>query len=339
VAASGFTNAERDHVKPVGIVAAVRVLVTGISGFVGRHLANELISHGHEVVGVDIARPVTPLPEQITLITADLLDVDAARRAVARVRPDAIIHLAGAASVGQSFADPLATWRLNLDGTLSVLEAVRQEAPEARCITALSGEAYGLVDPAELPVTETTVMRPHSPYGASKAAADLASAQYRDGYGVDVVRVRSFNGIGPGQDARFVVPAVAHQIAVGERDGVESIAIAVGNVDSRRDFTDVRDLVRAYRLLAEHPKPQGVYVVCSGRSHAVRELIDGLAALASSPVTVTSDPTRRRDGEAPDLYGSPDRLTADTGWVPEIALETSLADTLDWWRARVAEED
>jgi GDP-4-dehydro-6-deoxy-D-mannose reductase len=317
----------------------VRVLVTGIAGFVGRHLANELIAHGHEVVGLDIAQPATPLADAVALMTADLLDADAARRAIASARPDAIIHLAGAASVGQSFADPLGTWRLNLDGTLSVLEAVRREAPEARCLTALSGEAYGLVDPSQLPVTEATPMRPHSPYGASKAAADLACAQYRDGYGLDVVRVRSFNGIGPGQDARFVVPAVARQIAVGEREGVESIGISVGNVETRRDFTDVRDIVRAYRLLVECERPEEVYLVCSGHSRPVRDLIDGLAALASSPVTVASDPTRRRDGEAPDLYGSHDRLSADTGWRPAIALEASLSDTLDWWRTRVAEED
>jgi GDP-4-dehydro-6-deoxy-D-mannose reductase len=326
-------------VNPVGIVAAVRVLVTGILGFVGRHLANELIAHGNEVVGLDIVQPATPLPDKVALMTADLLDADAARRAIGTVRPDAVIHLAGAASVGQSFADPLGTWRLNLDGTLSVLEAVRREAPEARCLAALSGEAYGLVDPSQLPVTEATPMRPHSPYGASKAAADIACAQYRDGYGIDVIRVRSFNGIGPGQDARFVVPAVARQIAVGEREGVESIAISVGNIETRRDFTDVRDIVRAYRRLTEHPQPDGVYLVCSGRSRSVRELIDGLGVLSSLPVTIISDPNRRRDGEAPDLYGSPARLTVDTGWVPEIALEASLSDTLNWWRDRVAEED
>ena len=317
----------------------MRALVTGISGFAGHHLTADLLGAGHEVHGL-ILSDAEPVPGGVaSTYVADVTDPAAVDTAFAAVDPDLVIHLAGAASVGRSFADPLGTWRVNLDGTLAVLEAVRTRCPGARCVVVTSGEVYGRVPVEALPVGPDTPMVPQSPYGASKAAADLAALQYHVGYGLKVLRVRAFNHIGPGQDARFVVPAVARQIALGERDGLERIEIHVGNVDTRRDFSDVRDMVRAYRLVAERGDPGVAYVAGSGRSVAVRELIDGLAGLARAATSVTSDATLRREGEQPDLYGSPDRLTADTGWVPEIPLDVSLRDTLDWWRARVAEED
>jgi len=316
----------------------VRALVTGISGFAGHHLATELLGAGYEVHGV-ILSDTEPVPAGVASAhVADITDPPAVDAAFAAVDPGLVFHLAGAASVGQSFADPLGTWRVNLDGTLAVLEAIRRRGTETRCVVVTSGEVYGRVPVRSLPVGPDTPMVPYSPYGASKAAADLAALQYRIGYGLPVLRVRAFNHIGPGQDPRFVVPAVARQIALGERDALERIEIHVGNVDSRRDFSDVRDMVRAYRLIAERGDPDVAYVAGSGRSVAVRELIDGLAALARAETSVTSDATLRREGEQTDLYGSPDRLTADTGWVPEIPLDVSLRDTLDWWRARVAEE-
>ena len=317
----------------------VRVLATGLSGFAGHHLVTELLGAGHEVHGV-FWNEREPVPEGVVGVHyGDITDADAIGNAVRQVAPELVFHLAGAASVGQSFANPIATWRVNLDGTLVVLEALREHAPSARCVAITSGEIHGRVPLASLPVGPDTPMQPHSPYGASKAAADLAALQYHIGYRMPVLRVRAFNHIGPGQDPRFVVPAVARQIAIGERDRLERIAINVGNVDTRRDFSDVRDIVRAYRLVGERGDPDAVYLACSGRSVAVRELIDGLAAMAAVETTITSDATLQRDGEQPDLYGSPDRLTADTGWVPRIPLEISLKDTLDWWRARVAEED
>lgn len=317
----------------------MRALVTGISGFAGHHLAAELLGEGHEVHGVIIS-DAEPVPRGVASASvADITDPVAVAAAFAAVDPELVFHLAGAASVGQSFADPTGTWRVNLDGTLAVLEAIRLGHQGARCVVVTSGEVYGLVPEASLPVGPDTPMFPHSPYAASKAAADIAALQYHLGYGLQVLRVRAFNHIGPGQDARFVVPAVARQIALGERDGLDHIEIHVGNVDTRRDFSDVRDMVRAYRLVAERGDPEVAYVAGSGRSVAVRELVDGLAAMARAKTTVASDATLRREGEQADLYGSPDRLTADTGWVPEIPLNVSLRDTLDWWRARVAEED
>lgn len=317
----------------------MRALVTGISGFAGHHLAAELLGAGHEVHGVVISDAEPVPPGVASAHVADITDPAAVAAAFAAVGPELVFHLAGAASVGQSFADPTGTWRVNLDGTLAVLESIRLGHQGARCVVVTSGEVYGLVPEGSLPVGPDTPMFPHSPYAASKAAADIAALQYHLGYALQVLRVRAFNHIGPGQDARFVVPAVARQIALGERDGRDHIEIHVGNVDTRRDFSDVRDMVRAYRLVAERGNPDVAYVAGSGRSVAVRELVDGLAALARAETTVASDATLRREGEQPDLYGSPDRLTADTGWVPTIPLEVSLRDTLDWWRARVAEED
>ena len=318
----------------------VRVLATGISGFAGHHLVAELVGGGHEVHGVFLDER-EPVPDGVAGVRyADVTDAGAVATAFDGVGPNLVMHLAGAASVGESWDDPVGTWRVNLDGTLNVLEAARALASPPRCLVVTSSEVYGRVPLDALPVTpDTPWSAPHSPYAASKAAADLAAQQYRIGFGLPVIRVRAFNHIGPGQDGRFVVPAVARQIAIGERDGADHVEIRVGNVRTRRDFTDVRDIVRAYRLIGERGDPEVAYVVASGRSLPIRELIDGLVAHARVATTVTSDATLRREGEQPDLYGSPDRLTTDTGWVPEIPLEVTLRDTLDWWRDRVARED
>ncbi len=317
----------------------MRALVTGVGGFVGGHLAREFADDGYEVHGLDIHRH-GPLPDGVEEIhVTDVLDGGAVARLVGDLRPDVVVHLAGAASVRESFDHPLRTWRLNLDGTLSVLEAVRTARSETTVLAVTSSEMYGLVPLDSLPVTEATPARPHSPYGASKAAADLAIAQYHDGYGLRALRARPFNHLGPGQDNRFLVPSVAEQIARGEAGSVERIEVRVGNTETRRDFLDVRDVVHAYRLIIDQGDPRVPYVIGSGRSRSVQEILDGLAAQARNPVDFVVDPARRREGEQPDLYGSSERLTSDTGWSPRFSLNETLRDTLDFWRARVAEEE
>jgi GDP-4-dehydro-6-deoxy-D-mannose reductase len=303
----------------------VRLLITGATGFAGRHLTSYCAGLGHEVHALPLG--------------VDVRDRETLARALDDASPDAVAHLAGASSVGSSFADPLGTWDVNLGGTLALLEALREAAPEARAMIVSSGEVYGRVAEEDLPVGADTPLSPLSPYGASKAAADLAAGQYRASYGMPVMRVRAFNHVGPGQNPRFVLPSVARQIAQAEHEGRERVEVRVGNVDTRRDFTDVRDMVRAYALILERGDPDAVYLACSGRSRPVRELIEGLAPLARIPVTFASDAGLRRAGEQPDLYGSPARLHDDTGWTPEIPIETTLADTLDWWRERVVDED
>lgn len=317
----------------------MRVLITGATGFAGRHLTTYCAALGHEVHAlVRPGREAAAGPGAVGH-AADLRNHRSVAGVLRDADPDAVLHLAGASSVGSSFADPVGTWDVNLGGTVAVLEALRQVAPRTPALIVTSGEIYGRVPVEDLPVTVDTPLRPLSPYGASKAAADLAAGQYREAYGVHAVRVRAFNHVGPGQDPRFVLPNVARQIARAEAEGLERVEVRVGNLDTRRDFTDVRDMVRAYWLLLERGDPDVVYMACRGYSMPVRRLIEGLAPHARIPVTFVSDGGLRRPGEQPDLYGSPARLCADTGWKPEIPIDTTLADTLDWWRGRVAEDD
>ena len=317
----------------------MRVLITGATGFAGHHLCSYCSALGHEVHGLVRPGREAALAPGVVAHAADLRAAASVAGVIERAAPDRVIHLAGASSVGRSFAEPVATWEINLGGTIGLLEALRLTAPQTRALIVTSGEIHGRVPVEDLPVTADTPLRPISPYGASKAAADLAAGQYRAAYGLPVLRVRAFNHVGPGQDARFVLPNVARQIARAERDGLPGVEVTVGNIETRRDFIDVRDMVRAYWLLLERGDPDVVYLACGGRSMPVRRLIEGLAPLARIPVTFRSDAALRRDGEQPDLYGSPARLRADTGWSPEIPIDTTLADTLDWWRACVATEN
>ncbi len=316
--------------------AGVRVLITGVTGFAGTHLASLSRTAGDEVHGLVRPGREGAVPPGVEAHAADIAEPESVRAVLSAAAPDAVVHLAGASSVGQSFGAPAETWAINLGGTLGVLEALRREGSSARCVVVTSGEIYGRVPVEDLPVGPGTPLRPLSPYGASKAAADLAAAQYRAGYGLPAIRVRAFNQLGPGHDARFVLPNVARQIARAEAEGRDELQITVGNVDTRRDFTDVRDMVRAYRLLLERGDPDAVYLACSGRSLSVRDLVEELVTLTPVRAVVLSDPGLRREGEQPDLYGSADRLAADTGWTPEIPLRATLSDTLEWWRHRVA---
>ena len=323
---------------PVSLLlsVAVRVLVTGISGFVGHHLAALLRGEGHDVWGLVLSSDEV-IPEGVTTIPGDVTDLAAVRAAFATARPEGVVHLAGASSVGASFADPIGTWRVNLDGTLSVLEAARGLDVVPRIVTITSGEVYGQVPVDELPVRIDTPMNPDSPYGASKAAADLAATQYALSFDVPVLRVRAFNHIGPGQDARFVVPSIARQLALAEVRGDDRATLELGNLSTRRDFTDVRDMVRAYLRILEAGDPSTPYLACSGASRPIQSLVDTLVACSPLTVEITQDAGRVRSGEQPDLYGSPDALEA-LGWTPTIPIEQTLSDTLAWWRERVTTE-
>jgi GDP-4-dehydro-6-deoxy-D-mannose reductase len=202
-------------------------------------------------------------------------------------------------------------------------------------VAVISADIYGRVGLDELPLREDAPLRPLSPYGASKAAADLVCLQAYLGYGLDVIRARPFTHIGPGQSARFVASALASRIAVAERDGLGSIP--VGTLDTRRDFTDVRDVVRAYRLLAEHGRAGEAYNICSGVDVSIQALADALVGLARRPVRLEFDPSLARPADVPVLRGDPTRIHALTGWKPEIPLAVTLQDLLDDWRQRIRE--
>jgi GDP-4-dehydro-6-deoxy-D-mannose reductase len=299
------------------------ILITGASGFVGRHLAALCAERGEEVCG--------PSREEL-----ELLDADAVRALVARVSPRYVFHLAAEASVAQSWDAPGEVIDNNVRSTLNLLEALRTEAPEARALVACSGEEYGR--PLELPMTEDHPLRPQNPYATSKAMTDLLAGFYADAHGLRVVRTRAFNHAGPGQSDTYVVSAFARQIAEAEAadppDG--RVVVSTGNAEARRDFSDVRDVVRAYWTLVVERGEPGVFNVCSGRGMAVSDILTGLAALSPLEVERRTDPSKLRDNEVMEIRGSHDKLTEATGWRPEIDFSKTLRDTLDWWRERVA---
>jgi GDP-4-dehydro-6-deoxy-D-mannose reductase len=299
----------------------VRALVTGARGFVGPYLTAHLESAGDEVVGLG--------PE------VDITDGEAIRSAVAAARPDAVYHLAAASHVGSSWSAPVEVLRINAEGTLNVLLAV-EAAGASRVLVVGSAEEYGIVTPEALPLAETAPLRPVTPYGASKVAAEVVALQAFLGRGLPVVLARPFNHLGPGQSDRLVASTLAHQVARNERDGTE--VIQAGDLTPRRDFSDVRDVVRAYRLLVERGEPGEAYNVCSGVAVPVSEVADSLIAEARHPMRIELDPARLRPVELPVLQGDPSKLRAATGWAPEIPLERTLSDLLRWWRERVEQE-
>ena len=310
----------------------MRVLITGGAGFVGRHMASHAAASGAHVV--TLARAESG-PEGVDEhLSADLTDPAAAESAVRLARPDRVVHLAASASVAESWRRPRETIENNVAGTLNLLEAVRAAAPAARVLVAGSGEEYGTVDPALMPVAEATAMRPQTPYAVSKASAGLLAGFYSDAHGLDVIRTRAFNHAGPGQDVSYVVSSFARQIAQAEAAGRDAAVIATGDLSPRRDFTDVRDVVRAYWLALESA-PAGAYNVASGSPVAIAHILDLLAAGTAVRVDQRTDASMLRENEVMEICGSHEKLTEATGWRPEIPLERTLADTLDWWRAEV----
>jgi GDP-4-dehydro-6-deoxy-D-mannose reductase len=280
----------------------VRVVVTGAAGFAGGHLADACRAAGDHVVA-------------LSRRDCDLCVATPTRAAIAAARPQVVYHLAARAHVGESWHDPGMTLQENVLMTLNVLDAVRTEAPEAVVVAVASGEIYG--PPEELPVDESAPLRPQNPYAVSKASADLLAGFYADAHGLRVIRARAFNHAGPGQDSSFAISSFARQAAEGAG------RIVTGNPATRRDYTDVRDVVRAYRLLAERGEP-GVFNVCSGRATSTAELVAMLGR--------ECDGAEPRPNEVMELRGSYERLRAATGWEPEIPLEQTVQDTLTWWR-------
>jgi GDP-4-dehydro-6-deoxy-D-mannose reductase len=297
----------------------VRALITGAQGFVGRHLVRHLDDEGDDVIAIDRDE-------------VDITHGDEVTALFARVRPEVVYHLAGDSDVGSSWNHPVDTFRSNAEGTLNVLMACVDTGVE-RVVSVASADIYGRVTEEELPLTEEAPLRPVSPYAASKVAADYLALQCYLGHGLAVIRARPFNHIGPGQRDSFVAPALAQRIARNELEGNDEVP--VGNLAPRRDFTDVRDVVRAYRLMAERGTPGEAYNVCRGEDIAVRDLAVRLVGLARKPMRLVPDPALQRPVDIPVLRGDPSRLRAATGWTPEIALEQTLEDLLDEWRRRV----
>ncbi|HEX3981418.1 MAG TPA: GDP-mannose 4,6-dehydratase [Acidimicrobiales bacterium] len=295
----------------------MRSLITGGRGFVGTWLADHLREVGDEVIVIDHE--------------VDVTDPAAILGAVSDAAPDAIYHLAALTHVGRSWDEPLGVLEVNVIGTAAVLAAARQCGTDPRVLVTSSAEVYGAVtDPSQLPLNEGSPTAPLTPYAASKLAAEAVAAQTVLGHGQQVIIVRPFNHIGPGQSPNFAVPALAKRIVEADRRGAPTIP--VGNLSARRDFTDVRDVVRAYRLLIESGNPGEVYNVCSGRDVGIGDIADALLSLAGTTLAFEADPSLVRPVEVPVLRGDPARLVEVTGWKPEIALDQTLADVLAYWR-------
>ncbi len=290
----------------------MRALITGGKGFVGQWLAAHLADRGDDVAVIDLE--------------TDVADGAAVRRVMGDVRPDAVYHLAAMTHVGESWENPSQVLRVNVLGTAEILAAARTVRPDARVLVVSSAEVYGIVGPEQLPLGEDTPTVPASPYAASKLAAEAVALQAWRGYDQPVIVVRPFNHIGPGQSPNFFVPALAHRIVEAKRTGVASLP--VGTLTTRRDFTDVRDVVVAYRLLIEQGVPGEVYNVCTGADVSMAEVAAELLQLAGARLELRTDPGLVRPVDVPVLCGDGTRLQRATGWAPRIPLATTLADVL-----------
>lgn len=320
----------------------MRAFVTGISGFVGGHLAEHLLEVGDQVAGVSASgrfpADLAHLARSARVEPLDLADVDPGAFAdlIRRKRPEAVYHLAAQSNPRASVDDPRGTWALNLGGALNLLSAVKDAglSPTPRIVLVGSGICYGDPPPDRIPVSESCPLRPNNPYSSSKAAADLLAIQMHLSDGLDVVIARPFNHAGPRQSSRYVLASLAAQVAeveAGLKDAVE-----VGNLDVVRDYTDVRDVVRGYRLLAEAGTPGEVYNLGTGRGLKLADALDAFRGLSTRPIEVRVDPERVRPVDLPYLVADASKLREAAGWEPRIPIERTLADMLADARARVA---
>jgi GDP-4-dehydro-6-deoxy-D-mannose reductase len=316
----------------------MKALITGITGFAGSHLADYCLEKkGLEVYGIIRWRSRTEnvehMQNKVRLLECDLRDATSTRDVIDEVRPDYIFHLAAQSFVPTSWRAPTESLVTNVIGQLNVFEAVRKINLKCRIQIACSSEEYGMVYDHELPITEDHPLRPLSPYGVSKVGQDLLGYQYFMSYKMDIVRTRAFNHTGPRRAPVFVVSDFAKQIADIEK-GLRKPILHVGNLDSERDFSDVRDVAGAYYLSLEKGKSGEVYNICSETSWKIKDMLDRLLTMTDAKIELKPDPARLRPSDVPRLRGDCSRFKKDTGWAPRIPFERTLKDMLDYWRAR-----
>jgi len=316
----------------------MRVLITGITGFVGSHLAEFLLAQKDvEVFGTVRWRSKTDnidhLKSRIHLFECDLRDASSVRQVIAEVSPDRMFHLAGQSFVPMSWKAPSETMTTNAVGQINLFEAIRECKLSTRIQIACSSEEYGMVHENELPLVETSPLRPLSPYAVSKVAQDLLGYQYARSYKMFIVRTRAFNHTGPRRGEVFATSNFSKQIALIEA-GLQEPVIQVGNLDARRDFTDVRDIIRGYWLALEKGEPGEVYNLCSGRVISIRDMLNLLLSKTSKRIEIKTDPARLRPSDVMVLLGDCSKFRNKTGWQPVIPLEQTLEDLLNYWRDR-----
>lgn len=320
--------------------AMKRALITGVAGFAGSHLADHLRAIGqYDVFGIvqspedAAAAPISP----DRAIIADLIDPVATRKAIERCEPELVFHLAAMAWSAASWNDPWGVMENNVRAQTNILEALTVVAPQARLLIVSSAEVYGKLKPNEIPVGEETPLRPATPYAASKVAQEMMGIAFAEAKGLEIIRVRPFNHIGPRQKPGFVATDFAKQIASAEL-GLKPPIIRVGNLDVERDFTDVRDIAKAYRLIIEEGQPGDVYNIGSGRAISVQKILDGLLRAAQIEIEVEKDPALQRPAETPRVVANISRMRAVTSWSPERDLMQTLAEVMDDWRDRLQEK-
>jgi len=317
---------------------AKRAFVTGIAGFAGSHLAEHLLGAGYEVGGLSLpeggTRNIEGILPHLRLYLGSLEDTGWLRGVLAEARPDYVFHLAAQAAVPQAWASPGPTLVNNIVGELNLIEALLALDMRPRLLIIGSADEYGLVRPDELPVRETNPLRPNNPYSVSKIAQDYLGYQYYLSHQLPVVRLRPFTHIGPRQGPGFVSADFARQIAEAEA-GLRPAVLRVGNLTARRDFSDVRDIVRAYALALERGEAGEVYNVGSERSHSIQEVLEILLGLSRVPLQVEPDPARLRPSDVPEIVSDCSKFRERTGWQTTYTLEESLRDVLEYWREAV----
>lgn len=304
----------------------MRALITGSQGFVGHYLRQELEQNGYDVIGLDIQSGEKT-------VQADLLDAEQLKTVVAQCAPDIVIHLAGQANVGLSWKIPQKTMEINLVGAINLMEAVRAYNPAVRMVLVGSSDQYGNLGEAGRLVSESLTMKPQTPYAVSKLAQEEMAGIYVRAYGMNICMTRSFNHGGAGQREGFLIPDFAAGIARVEKGQADKMT--VGNLTAMRDFTHVKDVVRAYRLIAEKGHPGEVYNVGSGTVHSAQEILDGLRSMAKCEIPVEQDPAKMRPSDTPVICCDHSKLTEHTGWEPEFGLETILEETLEYYRQKM----
>ena len=313
-----------------------RILITGVTGFVGSHLAEFFLAKGNvELFGIERWRSRTEnvdhIKARLNFTECDIRDASSVKKAVQKIKPDQIYHLAAQSFVPASWSAPAETLTTNIVGQLNILEAVREMGINPAILIAGSSEEYGLVHPDELPIKETNPLRPLSPYAVSKVGQDLLGYQYFMSYKLHVIRTRAFNHTGPRRGEVFFCSTIAKQIVEIEK-GLKEPVIEVGNLEAQRDFTDVRDVIRGYFLALEKGKPGEAYNICSGKAYKMRDVLDMFLGLTKVKIKERQDPKRMRPSDVPILLGDHSLFSKTTGWEPEIPFEKTLKDLLDFWR-------
>ncbi len=324
-----------------------RILITGITGFVGSHLADLLLSLGRDVYGTMRWRSrmenIEHIKDKLNLLECDIRDSSSVANAIEKVRPDKIFHLAAQSFVPTSWHSPAETLTTNIIGELNIFEAVRKYCKDTTIQIAGSSEEYGIIEKTDLPIDETVALRPLSPYGVSKVTQDVLAQQYYQSYGLRTIITRAFNHTGPRRGDVFVCSSFAKQIAEIEK-GLKGPVIYVGNLEAQRDFTDVRDMVKAYWLATEYCNPGEPYNICSGVAYSIKEILDILLSLSVSAITIKQDPDRMRPSDLPILLGDSTKFRKattlepsirDVDLEPEIPLKQTLEDLLNYWRRRI----